>query len=83
MKLTEWYPAHIKPVRKGVYETDMSGRLGYSYWTGKQWSNQSLNAAYAERYKTWTQLASQEKKWRGLAEPPPAARAKRQGEKND
>jgi hypothetical protein len=31
MKLTEWYPYSTKPVREGVYETNMSGRLGYSY----------------------------------------------------
>ncbi len=73
MKLTEWYPASIKPVREGVYETNMSGRQGYSYWTGRQWSNQSKHAVYAERHKTWLSGASQKKNWRGLAEPPPAA----------
>jgi hypothetical protein len=73
MKLTEWYPAHIKPVRKGVYETSRSGRLGYSYWTGRQWTNQSRYAAYADRHKTWITGANQKKNWRGLAEPPPAA----------
>ena len=70
MKLTEWYPVDTKPVREGVYETHMSGRLGYSYWTGKQWSNQSVLAACAERHKAWTSGAIQKKNWRGLAEPP-------------
>jgi hypothetical protein len=73
MKLTEWYPYRIKPVREGVYETNMSGRLGYSYWTGTQWSYQLLHAVYAERSKWWLRGASQKKNWRGLAEPPPAA----------
>ena len=70
MKLTEWYPAHIKPVREGVYETSMSGRRGYSYWTGRQWSNQSKHAVYTERSKAWIGGANQKKNWRGLAEPP-------------
>jgi hypothetical protein len=72
MKLTEWYPYSTKPVREGVYETNMSGRLGYSYWTGTRWSNQSLHAVYAERSKAWLSGASQKKNWRGLAEPPAA-----------
>ena len=69
-KLTPWYPENVKPVREGVYETNMSGRFGYSYWTGRQWSNQSKLAVNAARSKTWTSGASQKKNWRGLAEPP-------------
>ncbi len=67
---TEWYPYCTKPVREGVYETNTSGRRGYSYWTGKQWSNQTPNAAYAEYHKAWLSGADQKKNWRGLAEPP-------------
>ena len=44
---SEWFPAGIKPVRVGVYQTSrdvvVSGRNikdlghGYGYWNGKEW----------------------------------------------
>jgi hypothetical protein len=45
---TDWYPAHIKPVRKGSYKVRNrpGSRIGkmlrlseakYRYWNGKEW----------------------------------------------
>ena len=40
MKYTEWYPGHIKPYRKGVYQQwcGLGKELGYQRWDGKHWS---------------------------------------------
>lgn len=43
-KKTRWFPASVKPVRRGWYETDIAT---YSesldefrvYWTGKRWDS--------------------------------------------
>jgi hypothetical protein len=35
-KLTPWFPGHIKPVRPGVYERDLS-HGPYALWTGRIW----------------------------------------------
>jgi hypothetical protein len=40
MKLTPWYPANIKPVRKGWYEVRCEFKNvcgGMHYWNGKWW----------------------------------------------
>lgn len=39
MKLTEWYPAHIKPVHVGVYLTDAVSKTtnAFQYWNGEFW----------------------------------------------
>lgn len=61
MKKTEWYPAHVKPVRKGWYEIDLGFKKfgDFAYWTGKSWS--------------WgtgaSRLFNQNRQWRGLTEP--------------
>jgi hypothetical protein len=70
--LTDWYPADVKPVRAGVYETIAPnrppGQLGwYSYWNGKVWG-----IAYGHRYLAWSVYAEpskfQDRQWRGLTE---------------
>lgn len=63
-KLTGWFPANVKPVRKGVYQ-----RKGYvidfSYWTGERWSTGAGNAkdAYAGRF---IETVCRDFPWRGL-----------------
>lgn len=37
MKLTEWFPGDVKPVRVGVYERNALFYLNYSYWDGSVW----------------------------------------------
>lgn len=66
MKLTEWYPAKIKPVHVGLYECNIgleeahAGRKGMLfYWDGDLWLQQySKDPCFG-----------QDKPWRGLTEP--------------
>lgn len=67
-KLTPWFPAHIKPVRVGVYETDKN-RGRYQHWNGRFWGpyDQSSRTAWLwQDYRSGYQSPS----WRGLAHPP-------------
>lgn len=62
MKRTPWYPAHIKPVRVGMYEIQVSGFVFSGYWwDGKRWL-----AGENSAYSLWTQTKL---KWRGLTAP--------------
>jgi hypothetical protein len=74
MKLTEWYPSHILPVRHGVYKTKhlvydslrpvpLVAKEGYSYWCG-YWSYTAKDAAWAERIAKPSQI--QNKQWQGV-----------------
>ena len=43
MKLTDWIPGNVKPVRVGVYERlydkdSIAPRIFYNYWNGEFWS---------------------------------------------
>ena len=69
-KLTEWFPADVKPARVGVYKTKFTALEGYSYWNGCEWTNQ-VDAKTRVR-TAWTEGACQEKHWRGLAKNPKA-----------
>ena len=71
MKLTPWYPGHIKPARPGVYETDprTDPERNYQHWDGKVWGfamHSTAGAASCAGIKS----SCQNDKWRGLAEPP-------------
>ncbi len=71
MKLTEWFPGDVKPVRKGVYQK-MCGHgkeLGYQYWDGANWGywEETPDAAVRERGKA---VETEFEEWRGLAEKP-------------
>ena len=76
-KLTEWFPAEIKPVRVGVYEVSncFGEKIGnFAYWDGKKWSgyNETIEGAI-HNYNTAAEFqnrADQNKQWRGLAEKP-------------
>lgn len=71
-KLTPWFPADVKPVRVGVYETNFREVCavfkGFSFWNGVEWSNQrdlkegARTAGYTGSVQT--------KQWRGLASNP-------------
>lgn len=76
MKLTEWYPAHIKPARKGFYQIYLEGvpreKSWFSYWDG---NNFSYAADTIERTKNYwlgdnERFFHSQKEWRGLAEKP-------------
>lgn len=73
-RLTRQFPPHVKPVRPGVYATDMRSSIGhiieagYSYWSGTRWHNQMLSIHDAA--EAGPEGADQDKYWRGLAEKP-------------
>lgn len=72
MKTTDWFPADIKPVHVGVYETkspvfNQPGR--FSFWSGKKWSAAFFDR-FAARNHADISTRFQERKWRGLAEKP-------------
>lgn len=71
-KFTPWFPAHVKPVRKGVYQR--KGYLGrYSFWDGKKWC-MGFDVLCQQDVKESKQKASIEQSlpWRGLAKNPNA-----------
>jgi hypothetical protein len=65
-KMTPWFPVNIKPVHVGVYETDLAGYLGYSYWNGKYWSDTSFKLDMERVIKR--RRGMQNKEWRGFKE---------------
>ncbi len=69
MKLTEWFPGDVKPVRKGVYQRRFGdGCVVFSRWNGRAWmyAHGTIQVAFLETFPTHnTNL-----KWRGLAEKP-------------
>jgi hypothetical protein len=72
MKLTPWFPHHIKPVHIGVYEVhscaDKPDHRYFSAWDGSEWAWTANTAADAAKrpspslYQLWP--------WRGLAKEP-------------
>jgi len=75
MKLTSWYPPRIKPVRVGVYKTQLTQLThsnnidhftGFSKWDGERWSDtrRSVKAASicdieGMQTKTWCGLVKE------------------------
>jgi hypothetical protein len=76
-KLTPWFPAHVVPVRIGVYEVDDEDGIDgpwYAYWDGRKFGfrcwkgpQEAFNYRYDKTY------LSEFSKWRGLAEDPAKA----------
>ena len=68
-KMTPWFPPHIKPVHKGVYEvkfTKIAGfYTGFATWNGKKWSRGSHNLL-DDYHRNFDAL--QNKYWRGFKE---------------
>jgi len=68
-KMTKWFPPHIKPVRKGVYEVKFTPKgvhesYMYAMWNGKKWSRV---ATYEEMKSFHSNFdALQGKYWRGF-----------------
>jgi hypothetical protein len=62
-KMTPWFPSRIKPVHVGVYETDLDGYFGYSFWNGKRWGDTAHKPELANEWR-----GMQQKKWRGFEE---------------
>lgn len=61
-KLTPWFPADVKPTRKGVYQC-REGRQYYWFWDGRVWRSSEFG---------W-ECVLQRREWRGLASDPSKA----------
>ncbi|WP_186263311.1 hypothetical protein [Burkholderia gladioli] len=73
-KVTEWYPASVKPVHVGVYEiqdgtSDIFGPF-YSYWNGSRFGWRSALPEHAFLMRKKDTMALPVIRWRGLAEKP-------------
>ena len=64
MNLTEWYPPHIKPVRKGVYITRKKGMIFFQHWTGKFWNTRmgTIDSADLIKFRS----IHQDVEWKGI-----------------
>ena len=75
MKLTDWIPGNVKPVRVGVYkrlydkDSIIATRTWYCYWNGEFWGVYGETPEDAAEDKHITSGA-QNIPWRGLAEKP-------------
>lgn len=74
MKLTNWIPGNVKPVRVGVYQrkydqNSIASSTWYCYWNGAFWGVNGETPEDAARAKHIASGA-QNLLWRGLAEKP-------------
>ena len=76
-RLTDWFPADVKPVREGVYEikyADDDGRCfahwNGAYWTHAHWQWGATVSATIARAAANASHDFSELPWRGLAEKP-------------
>lgn len=71
-KLTPWYPADVKPVRDGVYETaiEESTSTFFQYWLDGKWRYCSRTPERAVSRLQRNPSNCQDRVWRGLAEDP-------------
>ncbi len=63
--VTPWFPANVKPIRVGVYQTV----LGYQHWNGEFWGQWSRTQVVAFRDAN-RKSQFQTPLWRGLASDP-------------
>ena len=67
-KFTEWYPASVKPVRKGFYQCDAwKNAEAYTYWNGEYFEKFILDIPLRLREKS-EYMAKPGAHWRGLSE---------------
>lgn len=71
MKKTKWFPAHVLPVRKGVYEVkDTGARAGwYAYWNGHHFGYRTITPKDAYRARSYATVLPRLTCWRGLTTP--------------
>jgi hypothetical protein len=76
MKLTNWFPPEVKPVRKGVYDIakGVFSAPWFGYWNGKKWVSvgNTPYKAMEHPYAAWDDFPAirQDFEWRGLARKP-------------
>lgn len=72
-KLTDWFPAGVKPAQVGVYQRQVPpGVADYSHWDGTCWRHGALSKDEAARRKDWGGSSYQDFDWRGLSSDPGA-----------
>lgn len=73
-KLTPWFPADVKPARKGVYQVSdcfWADRVGYAYWNGRRFGFRAADdPSMAHLHRNSLTLFPERTSWRGLAENP-------------
>jgi hypothetical protein len=75
-KMTPWFPSHIKPKHKGVYEVRTPNNWGnkYCYYDHRGWRLCTERIDYAEQEKHYTSelmhssMVLVGSKWRGFKE---------------
>lgn len=68
--MTEWYPAHIKPVRVGVYEIGPGPRRLYSYFDGQNWGWMTFDLDFAKELRdAHDEIRHSSLVWRGFTKP--------------
>jgi hypothetical protein len=73
VKLTPWFPAKVKPVKVGVYQSKKPFLSWYRYWDGEYWHSGGTTPMAAKNYANMAGSRFDEtppEPWRGLAEEP-------------
>jgi hypothetical protein len=67
--MTPWFPSHIKPVHKGVYEVkDPFWVMVYSNWNGRSWDVGSVYLSSIIGAGRHIKSECQDRSWRGFKE---------------
>jgi hypothetical protein len=66
MTFTPWYPGHIKPARRGVYQQMSGAYLGYQRWDGFKWFGWATTVEGAAQSIAPAAINYQNDDWRGL-----------------
>ncbi|VWD01491.1 MULTISPECIES: hypothetical protein [Burkholderia] len=71
-KLTDWFPADVKPRHRGVYQTRNrdTGVISYNRWDGKRWHWGNESRDVAARTSDPKLDPDDLKPWRGLKQKP-------------
>ncbi|SAL10321.1 hypothetical protein AWB73_00092 [Caballeronia turbans] len=74
MKMTEWFPINVKPVRNGVYQTILGLREAdnppYQRYEDGEWFSTCETAQEAEDCPFVSAISDLLHAWRGLTEKP-------------
>ena len=70
MKHTPWFPANVKPVRAGVYQSKEPLLPWYRYWDGEYWHAGGPTPILAKSYAGVRFEETPPEPWRGIAEEP-------------
>ena len=69
-ELTPWFPADVKPIRRGVYQVEQGIVRWYSYFDGSGFGWQDLTPSEAFRNRHQMTGCAKSQTWRGLAQDP-------------